>query len=173
MSRRHKSASEVIWMQGFCRTAKQCDAIIILSILREIFNASDKYMKQFYEVFRKETNRYNCWTPEGLKKAEADFRKIAKTYDARIRPAPDKIGKGDKESDTIITYTECTCLYIALRILYDLGGFNYKMLDEFSDRYIEFNQIYEEDEQTNLWELSDQLEEIIGVNILRGEKHGN
>lgn len=173
MPKKHKSAAEIIWMQGFCRTAKQCDAVIILSILQSIFGATEKYMTQFYEAFKRETSKYNCWTPGGLKKAEEDFKKVAKTYNTKICPAPEKMAMRHRESDEIIIYTECTCLYIAMRILYDIGGFNYKMLDEFANRYIEFNQIYEEGEQVDMWDLSDQLEEFIGINILRGAKHGN
>lgn len=163
-----KTPAEVLTLQRFTLAAKRCCIVMLLGILRNVFNASDEYMKQFFERFRKEVNAYNAWAESGVLKAEKDFRKVAKTYDAKIRPDPHRVIGGDKKANEIIVYTECTCLYVALRVLYASGGFNYKMLDEFTDRYIEFNQTYEAGIQTDIFEISKELEEIIGIDIMGG-----
>lgn len=172
--KRRKDKIRIFELQLQALAAKASEAIITLAILRDVFDAEDSLLKQYYEKFKQETAKYNIWTDTGLQKAKEDFQKVAKTYQVKILPAPSSMADHpDRERLEFGIKCERTCIYITLRMLRENVGFTYQMLDQFIDSYVDFGHVYEDGDQVDMEELSDELEEIIGVNIIKGVKHGH
>lgn len=161
---------QIIHINKYLLAAKQCCMIISLAIMYDQFEANDGQMQNAITLYKQETAKYKTWLPAEVKRARDDFQKVAKTYKgAQLNGDISKVGFRTDVNQMILN-TEACCLYVMLRILRSFFKANYEQLDFFMDKYDEFNNAYAAGEQTSMRDLSHQLYEITGFDILKIEK---
>lgn len=160
---------QVIESQKYVLAAKRACLLISLGIMCDQFNATDTQLKNAIVFYENEMKNYHAWSSEDVKRAYADLKAVAKTYNgARLETDTRRVGFRP-DVNQMIWNAEAVGFFTMLRLLRTAFGATYKQLDFFCERYDEFNKLYKEGDQISMLQLNHELYQITGRDILQSE----